>query len=117
MGRRSKLLIRASVVVLLLGAVRDASARPSKPTPTVTPFRTATSTLTSTPTARPTSTPTPRATATAPPQPTATPVPPGTLSIVISEPTPGGSIASDRVNVRGTFTGPPNTGITVNDQI
>jgi hypothetical protein len=39
------------------------------------------------------------------------------LSIVIVEPVPGASIDSDRVNVRGTFSGPLDTGITINDRI
>src|SRR5438046_9506505 len=67
----------------------------------------------------PTPKPTPRATATPTPRGTATPTPPppGALSITITNPAPGETIGADRYNVRGTFQGPPNTGLTVNNLI
>src|SRR5438093_897494 len=43
--------------------------------------------------------------------------PPGALSLTITNPAPGETIGADRYNVRGTFQGPPNTGLTVNNLI
>ena len=83
-----------------------ATPRPSTPTPTVRP---PTPTPTSTSTRTPTRTPTPR--------PTPTAIAPAGISLAITEPMPGGAIDSDRVNVRGVFSGPANTGITVNDRV
>ena len=71
-----------------------------KPTPTRTPTITATRT------------PTPASTRT----PTPTPAP-GAVSIAITAPVAGATIDSNQFNVRGTFQGPPNTGITVNDRV
>lgn len=52
------------------------------------------------------------------PKPTPTPTPPpGSLSLTITNPAAGETIASDRYNVRGTFQGPANTGVAVNDHI
>jgi Glucodextranase, domain B len=59
----------------------------------------------------PKQTPTPR------PSPTATPNATGSLSVVITDPLPGALVDSDRTGVRGTFAGPANTGVTVNDVI
>jgi glucodextranase-like protein len=58
-------------------------------------------------------TPTPGST----PSATPTPVPPGTVSVVITDPPPDAVIDADHYNVRGTFQGPINTGVVVNDQI
>jgi len=54
---------------------------------------------------------------TPPPSPTATPSDTGSLSIVITDPQPASTIDADRYGVRGTFEGPANTGLTVNDVI
>jgi hypothetical protein len=43
--------------------------------------------------------------------------PAGEVSLVITDPAAGAIIGSDRFNVRGTFQGPPNTGVTVNDRV
>lgn len=95
--RRRRLLFRA-IAVLLVGAASESSARPPNRTPTPTPS------VTSTPSPTPT------------PLPSPTPAPPGSVSIVITDPAPGATIESDRYNVRGTFQGPPNTGVVVNDR-
>jgi hypothetical protein len=60
---------------------------------------------------RPTPTPTPFV------SPTPTPLTAGGLGIAITNPAPGETIAGDRYNVRGTFQGPLNTGLTVNHWI
>ena len=87
--------------ILALGAmlpgIAAAAARKPTPTPKPTPSATATST--------PLASPTP------------TPPPPGGLSVTITNPAPGETIGADRYNVRGTFQGPPNTGLTVNNLI
>jgi hypothetical protein len=64
-------------------------------------------------------TPPPRATATPTPSVSPTPTPLGTggLGVTITNPAPGETINADRYNVRGTFQGPPNTGLTVNDRM
>lgn len=108
---------RFALATLLLFSTSRAFAAPRKPTPT--PTRAATPTpspgstppRTSTPTRTPTRTPTPR--------PVATPTPPpvGSVSITITEPGPGATIAADRFTVRGTFQGPVNTGVTVNGRL
>ncbi len=90
--RRRRLLVRALAVVLV-SAASESSARPPNRTPTPTPSATST------------------------PSPTPTPAPPGSVSILITDPAPGVTIDSDRYNVRGTFQGPPNTGVVVNDQV
>jgi hypothetical protein len=51
------------------------------------------------------------------PAPTATPSASGSLSVAITEPLPGATVDADRYGVRGTFEGPANTGVTVNDVI
>src|SRR5262245_58125687 len=83
------------LLALSVGAVSEAQAG-RKPTPTAKP--------TATPTRTPTFTGTP------------TPAP-GVLSIAIVDPANGASLAANRTNVRGTFHGPPNTGITVNGRL
>jgi glucodextranase-like protein len=86
--------------LLALGAILPAlatAARKPTPTPKNTPSATAT--------------PTPLRNA------TPTPPPPGGLSVAITNPAPGETIGADRYNVRGTFQGPPNTGLTVNNLI
>src|SRR5262249_15982938 len=73
-----------------------------------------------TPTAKPTGTPTPTPTftRTATPSATRTPTPaPGTLSIAIADPSNAAAIGANRTDVRGTFQGPPNTGITVDGRL
>jgi glucodextranase-like protein len=77
-----------------------ATAKPPTPTPTPKP---------ATPTATPTRTSTPK------PTPTATS--PAGISLAITEPAPGASIDFDRVNVRGTYAGPMNSGVTVDDRL
>ncbi|MBI2964139.1 MAG: hypothetical protein HYY35_10325 [Deltaproteobacteria bacterium] len=94
--RRRRLLLRALAVVLA-GAASESAARPPNRTPT------------------PSATSTPRPTATAQPSPTA--APPGSVSIILTDPAPGATIDSDRYNVRGTFQGPANTGVVVNDRV
>jgi len=79
--------VRCLALLLLALGVADASARSPKKTPTPQP------------------------------SPTATPNTPGSLSIVITDPLPGALVDSDRYGVRGTFAGPVNTGVTVNDVI
>jgi hypothetical protein len=91
------------LLALSVGAVSEAWAG-HKPTPTAKP------TVALTPTPTFTRTPTPSATR------TPTPVP-GVLSIAIADPANGTSIGANRTNVRGTFQGPPNTGITVNGRV
>jgi hypothetical protein len=66
---------------------------------------------------KPTPKPTPSATATPVRTATPSPPPPGALSVTITNPAPGETIDADRYNVRGTFQGPPNTGLTVNNLI
>jgi hypothetical protein len=66
---------------------------------------------------KPTPKPTPSATATPAGTATPSPPPPGALSVTITNPAPGETIGADRYNVRGTFQGPPNTGLTVNNLI
>ena len=98
------------MLAILTGFAPYAFAAPQKPTATPKPTSTATRTPTSVPAATPTRTPTPR--------PAATPTPPaGSVSITITDPTPGATIGADRFNVRGTFQGPTNTGVTVNGRI
>jgi Glucodextranase, domain B len=41
----------------------------------------------------------------------------GSLNVVIVDPAPGALLDTDRYDVRGTFVGPLNTGVTVNDRI
>jgi hypothetical protein len=65
-----------------------------------------------TPTAKPTVAPTRTPTFTSTPTPA-----PGVLSIAIVDPADGASVSANRTNVRGTFQGPPNTGITVNGRL
>jgi hypothetical protein len=63
-------------------------------------------------------TPTPTVTRTPTTAATRTPSPPaGEVSLTITDPAAGAVIGSDRFNVRGTFQGPPNTGVTVNDRV
>jgi len=92
-------LLLSSLTIVFLAAASAEAAKPT-PKPTATPA--------------PANTPTPLATKTPTPRPTATPAPPGAVSIAITEPANGATIDSDRVNVRGTFSGPSNTGVTVN---
>src|SRR5262249_10788420 len=99
MGLRTICTLQLPAALLALGAVLPAVAAAKKPTPTPK----------NTPSA--TATPTPFRNA------TPTPPPPGGLSVVMTNPDPGETIAADRYNVRGTFQGPPNTGLTVNNLI
>jgi hypothetical protein len=87
------------VFALSVTSARDAHAK-KKPTPT--PKATISATPTRTPTPAATPTPTPAF---------------GALSIALTFPGTGAVIASDRINVEGTFQGPPNTGVTVNDRV
>lgn len=59
----------------------------------------------------------PKQTPTPDPSPTATPGTTGSLSVLITDPVPGVLVDADRYDVRGTFAGPLNTGVTVNDRI
>jgi len=95
------------VAVLCLATAGEAAKPTLRPTATPAVTRTATPAPTKTPTPAPTATP----------RPTATPAPPGAASVVILEPPDGAVIGSDRVNIRGTFTGPVGTGVTVNGTI
>ena len=120
--RRCRILGVFPVLLLVqapeLFAAPKPTVTPKPPTPTATakpPTPTAT-TKPSTPTATP-KPPTPTATATPTPKPTATATAPAGISLAISEPPNGAAIDSDHINVRGTFAGPPNSGITVNDRI
>ncbi len=92
------------LLTLSITPARHAHAAPKKPTPTAKPtiMATLTATVTRTPTPASSRTPTP---------------PPGAVSIAITDPIAGAVIRSNRLNVRGTFQGPPNTGITVNDRV
>jgi hypothetical protein len=94
------------LLLLALSAVpaREAHAKPEKPTSAPKP--------TATMTPIPTATRTPTAAATRTPSP-----PAGGVSLSITDPAAGAVIGSDRFNVRGTFQGPPNTGVTVNDRV
>ncbi len=91
---------------LSVASASNTHAAPKKPTATPRP------TITAAPTPTLTRTPTPASTRT----PTPTP-PAGAVSIAITDPAEGAAINSNRFNVRGTFQGPPNTGITVNDRV
>jgi hypothetical protein len=52
------------------------------------------------------------------PTPTRTPTPkPGAVSVTITDPVAGANVTSDRYTVRGTFSGPANTGVSVNDVV
>jgi hypothetical protein len=104
--RHSTIHLFQAIAVFLAGTAMSAGAAP-KPKPTPTP------TASVTPTKTPTHAPTPTRT----PTPIPTPVPPGSVSVTITDPSPGASISADRYNVRGTFQGPANTGVTVNDLI
>jgi hypothetical protein len=91
------------LLTLLVGVASEASAG-HKPTPTAKPTIAATAT--------------PSFTRTSTPIATRTPTPaPGAVSIAILDPADGASIVANRTNVRGTFQGPPNTGITVNGRL
>ncbi len=85
----------ALALVVVLARAEAASNKPT-PKPTATPIATATAT----PTAAPTPTPTM-----------------ATVRVTITDPKPGATIGGNRVNVKGTFVAPPNTGITVNDAV
>ena len=97
MTHRSRTFLQSALVIVLVGVTHTALA--AKPTPrhTATPTRTAT--------------PTPVMT------PTTTPVPPSAVSVVITEPASGATIDANRVNVRGTFVAPPNSGVSVNGRV
>jgi hypothetical protein len=89
------------VAVFLAGTAVPAAAAP-KPKPTATPTSSVTPTKTPTPLPTPTRTPTPQ---------------PGAVGVTITDPVAGANITSDRYTVRGTFSGPVNTGVTVNDVV
>src|SRR5256714_5022893 len=92
---------RLVVAVFLAGTAVPAAAAP-RPKPTATPTSSVTPTKTPTSVPTPTRTPTP---------------PPGAVSVTITDPVAGANVTSDRYTVRGTFTGPANTGVTVDDVV
>ena len=95
MTRRTRSLLGSSLALVLLGIAHTALAAKPTPKPTATPTRTPASTPIATPTR----------------------VSPGAVSVAITEPTSGATIDSDRVNVRGTFIAPTNSGVTVNGRV
>ena len=108
--RRSTYRLLQAVAILLIGVATPVGAAP-KPKPTATP------TLAVTPTRTPTATATPTRTPTATPRPSATPTQPAGLSVTITDPMANVTIDSNTYNVVGTFSGPANTGVVVNDRV
>lgn len=102
---RSRFGLPGGFAMLFFLLTADALAAPK---PTATPKATATP--------KP-PTPTPTAARTPTPRPTPTATAPTGMSLAITEPAMGLTIDSDRVNVRGTITAPPNSGVTVNDRV
>src|SRR6266436_762267 len=92
---------RLVVAVFLAGTAVPVAAAP-RPKPTATPTSSVTPTKTPTPVPTPTRTPTPQ---------------PGAVSVTITDPVAGANVTSDLYTVRGTFSGPANTGVTVNDVV
>src|ERR1051325_1232155 len=108
--RRSTYRLLQAVAILLIGVATPVGAAP-KPKPTATP------TLAVTPTRTPTATATTTRTPTATPRPSATPTQPAGLSVTITDPMANVTIDSNTYNVVGTFSGPANTGVVVNDRV